>query len=178
MSHRESRGIFHNPGYDFARAVYFLATESDEVPQKLVAPYFRPIIALLCACAAVEGYVHTCAQRKDRTWRPQMHSREPIKSRISRAYALVGMTVNFSAQPFKDIMDMFACRKRLLHPILQWEHRQQKQPVRDVFDEVATHFPLNRLLTLTDVFRTRITQDFGLRDTWWMRSTNNTIYDF
>ncbi len=177
MSHRGSRGIFHNPGYDFYRAVYFIATESDEVPEKLIAPYFRPIIALMCACASIEGYVHTCAQRKDPIWKAQAHTREALKSRISRAYALVGKTVDFSTQPFKDIMDLFACRRRLLHPVLQWEHRDQKKEVRDVFDEVATHFPLKRLLSLTDTFRKRITKDFGLRDTWSLRSTNTTIYD-
>ncbi len=177
MSSRGSKGIFHNPGYDFYRAVYLMATESDEVPVKLVAPYFRPIVALMCACACVEGYVHTCAQRKDSSWRPQIRGRETIKSRMSRAYSLIDKPVDFSTQPFKDIMDLFSCRRRLLHPVLQWEYRKQKKPVPDIFDEVAKQFPLARVLALVEAFRKRITGDFGLRDTWWMRSTNTTIYD-
>ena len=154
-----------------------MATESDEVPEKLVAPYFRPIIALMCACASVEGYVHSCAQRTDPTWQPQAHAREALRRRITRAYALVGKTVDFSTQPFKDTMDLFACRNRLLHPVLQWEQRKQRQPVKNVFDEATTHFPLKRLLSLMETFRKRITKDFGLRDTWWLCSTNVKIYD-
>jgi hypothetical protein len=177
MRKPQTSGIFHNPGYDFYRAVYFMASESTEVPTKLVAPYFRPIVALLCACASIEGYVHTCAQRADSSWRPQARARESLKNRITRAYALIGQTVDFSTQPFKDIMDLFAWRNRLLHPVLQWDQEKQKKPVRDIFDDVASHFPLERLLALTDAFRKHITKAFGLRDTWCVHSTNLTIYD-
>ena len=55
MSSRGSKGIFHNPGYDFYRAVYLMATESDEVPVKLVAPYFRPIVHLCAPAPALRG---------------------------------------------------------------------------------------------------------------------------
>ena len=177
MTRKNIKGIFHNPGYDFWRAVHYMAAEADEIPQKLVLPYFRPTIALMCACASVEGYVHTYAQRIDAQWKPQSRSFESIKNRITRAYALIGKTVDFSEQPFKDVMDLFSFRKRLLHPILQWEERPQNKPIRTVFEEVEAQFSLKKLRNLTDAFRKRITKDFGLRDTWWMRSTNVSILD-
>ena len=174
---RQTRGILHNPGYDFYRAVRFIAEESSEIPDKLIAPYFRPVISLMCACACVEGYVHSCAQRADPNWKPEKFPREPIRRRIERAYKVINKTPRFSVNPYKDIMDMFKIRNTLTHPVLQWEERPQKQPLKDVFDHAMSHFTNERLLSLMEQFRKTITKDFGLRDVWQQRSTNMPIYD-
>ena len=174
---KPNRGILHNPGYDFYRAVRFIAEESSDVPNKLIAPYFRPVIALMCACSCVEGYVHSCAQRADPSWKPEAFPREPVRSRIERAYKVINKAPDFSTDPYKGIMDMFGIRNQITHPVLQWEQRRQAQPLQDVFERATAHFSNEKILSLIENFRETIINDFGLRDVWHSSSTNMPVYD-
>ena len=174
---KETRGILHNPGYDFYRAVRFIAEENDEVPSKLIAPYFRPVISIMCACACVEGYVHTCAQRVDPKWKPESLPRETMRSRIERAYGLINKRPDFAKNPYRGVMEMFGMRNKLTHPVLQHEQRRQNKPIRDVFDHVSPHYTNKKILALVVQFRETIIKDFGLRDVWHSASTNMPVYD-
>jgi hypothetical protein len=79
--------LIHNPGHDFRRVVYWMKKIDTNGDQSLIAPYFIPILALLGACCAIEGYVNTVGQHIDPKWADFEKGPIPLRKRLQRIYA-------------------------------------------------------------------------------------------
>ena len=63
-------GIRSNPGHDFRRAVRWFDDIDPKDEAQPIAPYFLPILAVITACCAIEGYVNTAGAQVVSDWKP------------------------------------------------------------------------------------------------------------
>ena len=169
--------MMHNPGYDFRRMLLFLKNADQGVTNPQILPYFVPIVAALCGCAAIEGYINAVACRTDPNWIGEARGFESIKSKISRLYALKSRPVDFRDRVFKDVLDLFSWRKKFAHPAYTHRAKQQSTKLRTIFEDFDSHFDLPRIDTVVFAFTKKVISDFDLDDVWLRRGTNITNLD-
>ncbi len=81
--------LVHNPGYDFLRLVDWMQESEFNPSASIIAPYFFPVLALLGACFAIEGYVSMVGQKLDADWEEFDKGRVTFKQKIERIYSIL-----------------------------------------------------------------------------------------
>jgi hypothetical protein len=170
----DTHSLLHNPGYDFLRQLKFLKNANPYDDACPIPEYFIPVIALLCGCCSIEGYVNSVGKRTNPSWNSKTVPYESIKSRIKRVYELVGIKVNFSRGPYKEALDLFGWRRKLVHPEFVHESKAQKKELPDIFDQVSVHYFAETIEVIVVNFKDRLLLDFNLDDVWQRRGRNIT----
>ena len=138
-------GIDHNPGYDFMRLVWYLDEAANTCPEKATlpfAPYHLPILGILAACCAIEGYVNMIGMKLDRDWPDFDKGPVPIRDRIERLYELLGRQPEFGSGQLQRALQLFSVRVRLVHPRYHRATEQRSDHIPDVFDAAAAKYPI------------------------------------
>lgn len=134
-------GLFHNPGYDFLRLIYWMKEEQNN-PSPTIAPYFLPVLALLGACFSIDGYINMVGQKTDSDWLDFDKGPTPIKERIGRIYSKLDKPVKFDSGIWQKVLLLFKARTTLVHPRYIDLEEIRDNPIPDVFDETTKNFPI------------------------------------
>lgn len=172
MKRQDFHSIIHNPGYDFIRELRYLNDSVKENKPPSTGIYFGPVIGVLFACFGIEGYINFVGIRTSENWKKQAARFESIKSRISRLFALKNKEVSFEAGVFKDVIDLFAWRKSLVHPEYLRQEKHQKNKIPDIFDKIGKHYPVSKSLRIANEFKDNILKEFRIQDKWQTRGKN------
>lgn len=108
----------HNVAHDMLRVVGWAASAKSEDYNKVFAAYTRPLIALVFAASAIEGYTNYVGQAVDPEWRHFSHGmlegkkgRPGIRDKIVRVYAKLGLSVDLREQLFCARRSPFQCAR-------------------------------------------------------------------
>jgi hypothetical protein len=142
--------IDHNPGYDFLRIVADLQNADAATGDVQFAPLYIPVLGVLSACCAIEGYVNMVGLTLDPDWGTFDRGPVPIKDRIKRIYEHVDAVPDFSQGIFQEALNLFKARIKLVHPRYHRETKQADGPLPDVFDSVGAEYPVARSRQISD----------------------------
>ncbi|NET39794.1 MAG: hypothetical protein F6K19_48865 [Cyanothece sp. SIO1E1] len=166
MNDRESReGLFrliHNPGYDFLRLSRWMESADPENPDLPFAPYMIPVIGVLAACCAIEGYVNMVGQKIDTNWNEFDKGPVPIKKCIQRIYEIVDKQADFGQGVWQQVSQLFKARIQLVHP--RYTHKVEigTSEISTIFDEVGNQFQPSISLSIASDAIDLLLSDTGL----------------
>lgn len=166
------KSIVHNPGYDFIRELEYLNEKiiKGEPPETSI--YFGPILGVLFACFGIEGYINYVGSKISPSWETNVKGFESIRSKIERLYELKSKRADFKNGICKDVIDLFAWRKNLVHPEYLKIEKEQKNDIPDIFDETSRRYPVGKSLSIANKFRNTILNEFSVQDNWQTRGKN------
>ena len=127
--------LIHNPGDDFKRLVYWM---NDENPH--VVPYLVPVLALLGACFAIEGYINMVGQHVDPDWKKFVKGPTSVKDRLKRIYLKKNKTLNCNQGIWQDVLGLFKIRIDLVHPVYKNQKEIRIDEIPDIFDIVEDKY--------------------------------------
>ncbi len=131
--------LIHNPGDDFKELVYSM---NDETP--CIIPYFIPVLALLGACFAIEGYINMAGQQVDPDWNEFNKGPISLKKRLKRIYSIINKPLTCGQGIWKDVLEIFKTRIELVHPIFRNQKETRTKKIPDIFDIVNDNYPPNK----------------------------------
>lgn len=171
----DAHGLRSNPGYDFRRAVGCFHRIDPNDESQPIAPYFLPILGVISACCAIEGYVNTAGAQVLPDW--QSYAREALRDRIKAVYAHLDQPLDLGSGRWQDVTQLFRARNELVHP--EYEHRYgSRASTKTVFERIGAEFPTGRSIELVDFVRQALRDDAGVREHWHIRSINMEIPDW
>ena len=136
---RTEHTLIHNPGYDFRRLLNWISEADANNPDLPFAPYFLPVIGILAACCAIEGYVNMVGQKVDPSWAKFDKGPMPIRDRISRVYYCVGKKPLFSKGVWNKALSLFKMRNELVHP--KYVQKAEKRKIKTIFQTANKKYP-------------------------------------
>lgn len=147
MKSKQTRGeykLIHNPGYDFRELIYWMKDmemgEKDE--NTPIAPYFIPILALIGACFAIEGYINMVGQHVDQNWKKFEKGPISVKKRIERIYLMLGKKLDLGHGIWHQVLDLFKSRIELAHPIYVSKTETRNTEIPTVFQRFEKKYPV------------------------------------
>lgn len=137
--------LIHNPGYDFRRLIYWMKDmEMDEKDESIpIAPYFIPILALIGACFAIEGYINMVGQHVDPNWKNFDKGPISVKKRLERIYSMLGKKLHLGHGIWQKVLDLFKSRNELVHPIYVSKTEIRNNEIPTVFDRIEQKYPVS-----------------------------------
>jgi hypothetical protein len=161
----------HNVANDMIHVVQWAAKAKEEDFNRVFARHTRPLIALIFACAAIEGYANYVGQSLMQDWlafskgkTPEKKRRPGIKDKIKRIYNKLAKEVSFSSGIFYDVWDLFEKRGYLMHPSIDERTLTGTAPPADLLEMIGEDYPPTKVASLADSFRKKILQDSQVRD--------------
>jgi hypothetical protein len=137
----------HNVAHDMLRVVGWAASAKLEDYNKVFAAYTRPLIALVFAASAIEGYTNYVGQSIDPDWRKFSHGmlegrkgRLGIRDKIERVYMKLDLSLDWNEPLFARIVQLFDVRGQLMHPSLDEREFTGKRPPADVTEMAEMAF--------------------------------------
>jgi hypothetical protein len=156
--------LIHNPGYDFLRLLGWMDEADPRDLDLPFAPYFIPVIAILAACCAIEGYINMVGQKADPNWRDFEKGPIPIKSRISRIYELMGKRADFGQGIWQRVLLLFKMRVKLVHPKYVAKSERRRTEIPDIFKSVKAKYPPRATRQLAEEAVDILLSDTGLTE--------------
>lgn len=132
--------LIHNPGYDFLRLVDWMQESETDPSSSVIAPYFFPVLALLGACFAIEGYINLVGQKKVSEWNEFDKGRVTIKAKIEKIYSVLDKPIDFNQGTWQKVILIFSMRAKLAHPRFIDGKEIHQQEVPDVFEILAEQY--------------------------------------
>jgi hypothetical protein len=164
----------HNVAHDMLRVTKWAADATDKQFKLVFAAYARPLIALIFACAAIEGYVNYVGQSLLADWRdfskgarPNQKGRPGIKDRIKEIYLKLDQSVSFDSGIYNQVCDLFEKRGYLMHPTLDEREYVGKAPPADILEMIGDDYAPAKVFKLANNFRSRILNDSKVEDHYW-----------
>ena len=161
----------HNVANDMIRVVRWASEAKEEDFNRVFAAYTRPLIALIFACSAIEGYTNYVGQNLMDDWlafsrgtMPDQKGRPGIKDKIKRIYAKLGKGASFSSGIFNEVCDLFEKRGYLMHPALDERVFTGEGPPADILEMIGEDYVPAKVFSLSNKFREKILQDSQVRD--------------
>ena len=161
----------HNVANDMIRVVRWASEAKEEDFNRVFAAYTRPLIALIFACSAIEGYTNYVGQSLMDNWlaffkgtMPGQKGRPGIKDKIKRIYATLGKDASFSSGIFNEVCDLFEKRGYLMHPALDERAFTGEAPPADTLEMIGEDYVPAKVVSLADNFRQKILEDSQVRD--------------
>jgi hypothetical protein len=147
MKSKQPRGkyeLIHNPGYDFRRLIYWMKDlEIDEKDENMpIAPYFIPVLALIGACFAIEGYINMVGQHVDQNWQNFEKGPISIRKRVERIYLMLDKQLELGHGIWQQVLNLFKFRIELVHPKYVSKTEVRKTEILTVFDRVEQKYPV------------------------------------
>jgi hypothetical protein len=133
--------LVHNPGYDFLRLIDWMQESESNPSASIIAPYFFPVLALLGACFAIEGYVSMVGQKLDADWEEFDKGRVTFKQKIKKIYSMLDRSIDFEKGIWQRANLMFNKRGKLAHPCFVSSKEPSQQKIPDIFDVIAKEYP-------------------------------------
>ena len=161
----------HNVANDMLRVVRWAANAKDEQFNLVFAQYTRPLIALIFACAAIEGYANYVGQSLMQDWREfskgtrsNRKGKPGIKDKIKEIYTKLDKAVSFDSGIFSEVCDLFEKRGYVMHPSLDERHFTGHAPPADILEMIGEDYAPTKVFNVADNFRKRILVDSYVRD--------------
>jgi len=147
MKSKQPRGkyeLIHNPGYDFRRLIYWMKDmEMDEKDENTpIAPHFIPILALIGAYFAIEGYINMVGQHVDPNWENFEKGPISVKKRLDRIYSMLGKKLDSGHGIWQQVLDLFKSRIELAHPMYVSKTEIRNTEIPTVFQRVEKKYPV------------------------------------
>lgn len=128
-------------GYGYLLGLYWM-----KEAQALTSPdkvhYYMPAKALLSACLAISKYVNVVGNKVDPHWKEFHRDTAPIKERLAHIYENLGLPLDFTQAPWKDVLLLFVLREELNRYKLTHAYGAQRDTVPAVFRVVALNYPV------------------------------------
>lgn len=161
----------HNVANDMIRVVQWASEAKEEDFNRVFAAYTRPLITLIFACSAIEGYTNYVGQSVMNDWlafskgtMPGQKGRPGIKDKIKRIYAKLGKDASFSSGIFHEVSDLFEKRGYLMHPVLDERVFTGDAPPADILEMIGEDYVPAKVASLADSFRQKILENSQVRD--------------
>jgi hypothetical protein len=161
----------HNVANDMIRVVRWASEAKEEDFNRVFAAYTRPLITLIFACSAIEGYTNYVGQSLMNDWlafskgtMPGQKGRPGIKDKIKRIYATLGKDAAFCSGTFQEVSDLFEKRAYLMHPALDERVFTGDAPPADILEMIGEDYVPAKVASLADSFRQKILEDSLVRD--------------
>jgi len=104
--------------------------------------YYMPAKALLSACLAISKYINVVGNKVDPHWKEFNRDTAPIKERLTHIYETLGLPLDFTQAPWKDVLLLFVLREELNRYKLTHAYGAQRDTVPAVFRVVALNYPV------------------------------------
>jgi hypothetical protein len=104
--------------------------------------YYMPAKALLSACLAISKYINVVGNKVDPHWKEFNRDTAPIKERLTHIYETLGLPLDFTQAPWKDVLLLFVLREELNRYKLTNAYGAQRDTVPAVFRVVALNYPV------------------------------------
>jgi hypothetical protein len=161
----------HSIANDMLRVVRWAANAKDEQFNLVFAAYTRPLIALIFACAAIEGYSNYVGQTLMHDWRefskgtrPNQKGRPGIKDKIKEIYTKLEKPISFDSGIFSEVCDLFEKRGYVMHPSLDERRFTGHAPPADILEMIGQDYAPTKVFNVADNFREKILADSQVRD--------------
>ena len=161
----------HNVANDMIRVVRWASEAKEEDFNRVFAAYTRPLITLIFACSAIEGYTNYVGQSVFDDWlafskgtMPGQKGRPGIKDKIKRIYTKLANDACFSSGIFQEVCDLFEKRGYLMHPALDERFFTGDAPPADILEMIGEDYVPAKVADLADNFRKKILEDSKVRD--------------
>lgn len=164
--------LVHNPGYDFMRLVLWMDEASRDGGELTIAPYFVPVLALIGACTAIEGYVDMLGRMKDRNWETFIKENLRFKDRLKRVYSHSPVKLDLGSGIWQRVILMFRQRNELVHLTYIDTTETREDEIPTVFQELARKFPASESREISEEAISTLATDFSmpdLRKKWQLR---------
>jgi len=133
--------LFHNPGYDFRRLIWWTKEIDPHSGKNTIAPYFIPILALLGACFAIEGYVNAVGRHVDSNWTNFEKGPIALKKRLQRIYSKINKKLDCGQDIWQEVLSLFKARIEIVHPKLVHKTERRANEISTLFERVAQDYP-------------------------------------
>jgi len=150
----------HNVANDMLRVVGWAAKAKDETFNLVFAAHTRPLIALIFACAAIEGYTNCVGHNLIDDWRefskgtrPNQKGRPGIKDKIKQIYRVLGKRISFNSGLFNEVCDLFEKRGYVMHPTLDERLFTGPAPPADILEMIGSDYAAAKVFSIADSFR-------------------------
>jgi hypothetical protein len=173
----------YNVANDMIRVVRWASEAKEEDFNRVFAAYTRPLIALIFACSAIEGYTNYVGQQLmmedwlafSKGTMPDQKGRPGIKDKIKRIYAKLGKDASFSSGIFNEVCDLFEKRGYLMHPALDERAFTGEAPPADIVEMIGEDYIPAKVCSLSNKFQEKILEDSQVRDLTSLISYNEKI---
>jgi hypothetical protein len=162
----------HNVAHDMLRVVQWAVKAKDKDFNRVFPRDTRPLIALIFACSAIEGYTNYVGKSMmEDDWLAFLKGQTPgqkrkagITDKIKRIYDKLAKEVSFDSGIFHDVSDLFDIRGYLMHPSVDECTLTGTAPPADILEMIGEDYPPAKVASLADDFRKKILQDSKVRD--------------
>lgn len=166
------KSIVHNPGYDFIRELKYINEKIGNGNPPETSIYFGPVLGVLFACFGIEGYINFVGSKVSHEWKAKDKGFEGIRSKIERLLAIKSKNADFQKGIFKEVVDLFAWRKNLVHPEYLRAEKGQSNDIPDIFDKTSQLYPVTKSLSVANEFIKKILDEFNIQDEWQTKGKN------
>jgi len=156
--------LFHNPGYDFRRLIRWMKGIDPYNEKNPIAPYFIPILALLGACFAIEGYINAVGRHVDSNWTNFEKGPIALKKRLQRIYSKLKKKLDCGQGIWQEVLSLFKARVEIAHPKLVHKTERRANEISTLFERVAQDYPRSESERICEQAIDVLLADSGLQD--------------
>ena len=128
-------------GYGYLLGLYWMKeAQALTTPDK--AHYYLPAKALLSACLAISKYVNVVGNKVDPHWKEFNRDTTPIKDRLTHIFETLGLPLDLTQAPWKDVLLLFVLREELNRYKLTSAYGANRDAAPAVFRVVALNYPV------------------------------------
>ena len=136
-------GQFYNSGYEHLKSIYYYKEEQAKAPLQAASAYILPLMAMQCACLAIDEYVNRTGQKVDPAWDETDRQATSVHERIAHIYEKMGQPLSFKREAWKDVLALFETF-RLIDGNLSEMRKLQRDEIPEQFKDIAVQYPIYR----------------------------------
>ncbi len=161
-----------NPAHDMLRVVEWTAAAKEGDFNQVYSAHVRPLIAVVFACAGIEGYVNYVGHTLDAHWPqfskgmlPGQKGRPGIKDKVKRLYAKLSKTP--ATGVLNRVYGLFEKRGYLMHPTVEERTHIGDAPPADVLEMIGEDYAPVKVAKIAREFKKMLLDDSAVRDLSW-----------